>query len=131
MKLFFDESVGATVPSALQHVGAPCAEIVRPTRAGSVTLGTSDLAWLAIAGREGYLVITHDFGILEVPAEKATLVASRVGAVFIPGGTEPRWKVLRLLLRHWELLERIDATEARPFAFHMPMRGHPRRLNLV
>jgi hypothetical protein len=101
VKLFFDESVGATVPSALQHVGAPCLGIFRPTRAGTILLGAADLEWLVIAGQGGYLVVTHDFGIFEVSAEKATLVASHVGAVFIPGATEPRWKVLRLVLRYW------------------------------
>ena len=131
MKIFFDdESVGGKVAAALQHIGAPAAEIVRPTKAGTIQLGMPDLEWIPLAGSEGYLVISHDLRIPAVPAERAALVGGNVGAVFIDAGAEPRWRVLRLLLDRWDWLERVDSTEPRPFAFRLPFRGAPRKLPL-
>lgn len=130
MKLFCDENVGTKVPSALQHIGVPCDAILRPNRSGPIRFGMSDLEWLPIAGTEGYLVVTHDLHMLEVPAEREALVAAGLGVVFIDAGIADRWRVLRLLLDHWEWLERVDSTESRPFAFRLPFRGRPRAVPL-
>jgi len=131
VKLFFDESVGSKVPAALRHIGAPATELVQPSRAGPITYGMADLEWIAIAGAAGYLAISHDLRVLQVPAERAALVAAGLGIVFIEAGQRPRWEVLRLLLARWEWLKQIDAHEPRPFAFILPIRGKPRQLPLA
>ncbi len=127
MKLFFDESVGTRVPGALQYIGIPAEEIARPTRSGPVALGMPDREWIPLIGAGGFLVVSHDLRMLAVPAERDALASAQVGAVFVDAGSEPRWRVLRLLLGRWEWLERIDSTEERPFAYRLPLRGRPRK----
>lgn len=129
MKLYFDESVGQRVPSALRHIGAPCQAIDFPTRAGAFRLGMPDLEWIPLAGSGGYLSISHDLHMLEVPEERRAIVSAGLGAVFIDAGHAARWEVLRLVLVRWEWLAQLDE-RPRPFAIRMRVGGHVREVSL-
>ncbi len=54
--------------------------------------------------------------MLRVPTERQTIIKEKVGIVFLTTGEERPARVLLTLLRKWDALELLDATEPRPFA---------------
>lgn len=130
MKIFFDEDNGTAIPRALQLVRAPCEEILYPRKDGPVPLGSADVDWISHVGSRGYLAFSQNKRLLDVPHERAALVAARLGIVFTSTGRSPAYETLRLLLNRWDWLREIDRNEVRPFAFILPFSGPPRRVAL-
>lgn len=126
MKIFVDEDAGASIGRALAAVGVQ-AEYVAGGRA--IRPATRDEIWIPWAGREGSLVLSRNTGILEAEAQRALLMAARVGVVFLPPYLSPL-ALLRLLMKRWDWLETLDATQKRPFAYRMSASGRTTRLKL-
>lgn len=121
MILLCDEDIGAGVPTALHLVGY---ETVSMVNAG--WLSRPDVEWLAEAGRRGWLVLSCNKKMLQVPFERETIIREKVGIVFLTTGQERSATVLWLLLGNWDKLAQIDADTARPFARFLSPRGRGR-----
>jgi len=121
--LFCDEDVGTRVPRALSLIGLPVV-----TMADREWRGKNDIEWLTAVGREGLLVFSCNKRILNVPLQRETLIAEKVGIVFLTSGQERLHQVLQLLLTKWEWLEEIDAAVERPFAYYLYPSGSTRRV---
>lgn len=114
MILYCDEDVGTRVPKALKLVGLPAVGAV-----SSGAVSEPDIQWLARVGKKGWLGLSCNKNMLEVPEEKDTIILNDVGIVFITSGNlHPKDKLL-LTLRKWEWLLKIDLYEHRPFAFYL------------
>ncbi len=123
MILYCDEDVGTKVPRALKLVGL---RVIFAVSKG----GTSepDIQWLARAGKKGWLGFSCNKNILNVPEENDTIISNNVGIVFLTSGNlHPKEKLL-LVLRKWEWLETVDATEKKPFAFYLSPSGQTRKV---
>ena len=129
VKLFFDEDMGAGIPTALRSVGIPGIACVGPTEA--IKPGTPDEDWLPWAGQNGYLVFSCNTGILVAEAQRNILIEERVGAVFLTTGEVRSRDVLKLILNQWEWLEWIDETEERPFAYLITISGRKTLVDLA
>jgi hypothetical protein len=116
--LLCDEDVGTGIPRALSLVGYETRYLHRLGLAGS-----PDTVWLALAGRNGWLVFSYNKKMLKVPSERATIIHEKVGAVFLTSGTEYNPKILKLLLSKWDTLEFLWNTEKRPFAWFLSPNG--------
>jgi hypothetical protein len=54
--------------------------------------------------------------MLRVPSERAVIISTKVGIVYLTKGEEYLLDVLSLLLRKWDTLDALDKTTPRPFA---------------
>ena len=118
MILLCDEDIGRGVPHALRDVGY---DTVSFQQRGWI--GRPDVEWLTTAGENGWLILSANKSMLQVPHERATIVSQNVGIVFLTSGEERVAKVLQLLLRKWDDLDLLDHTEPRPFVRFLNMRG--------
>ena len=123
MILLCDENVGTRVPRALKLVGLNTVSL-----ADRYGLGKNDVDWLKDVGKRGWLVFSYDKRMLDVPWERETIIAEKVGIVFLTSGDEHLHKVLLLLLKKWEWLEQIDQTTPRPFAYHLSPYGRIKQI---
>ena len=73
MILFCDEDIGRRIPNALKAIGCAVHSGVRYWR------GEDDIIWLTEVGRKGWLVLSCNKKILEVPLERETLEKEKVG----------------------------------------------------
>jgi hypothetical protein len=114
--LFCDEDVGTSVPSALRGVGLPALWTHKLNWRGK-----TDVDWLTIVGRKGWLVLSYNKKMLLVPDERQVIIDRKLGIVFLTKQLPPP-TLLRLLLQKWRALEVIDATP-RPFAYFLSPNG--------
>lgn len=127
MKLFVDEDTGARVARALAELGEDVKYIGgrRAPRRGTV-----DERWNPLAARDGRLILSRNLRILITDAEVDILVREKVGIVFLPQHID-RLSLMRLLMRYWDRLEKLDEHEPRPFAYFLGTAGRLSRLPLV
>ncbi len=87
-----------------------------------------DIQWLARVGKKGWLGLSCNKDILNVPEERDALVNNGAGVVFFStGNLHPKDKLF-LLLRRWEWMEKVDSTENRPFAFYLYPTGQVKKI---
>lgn len=125
MILLCDEDVGIKVPKALKLVGI---KNVKSMVESSFGLGKRDVEWLKGVGERGWLAFSCNKRMLDVPMERDTIIAEKVGIVFLTSGQEYLQQVLRLLLNKWKWLEYIDETTPRPFAYYLYPSGRTRKV---
>ena len=118
MILLCDEDIGRGVPHALSDVGSRTVSIAQQG-----WIGRPDIELLETAGQRGWLFLSANKKMLQVPHERDAIVVNNVGAVFLTSGEERIVKVLQLLLRKWGDLVLLDRTEPRPFVRFLNMRG--------
>ena len=122
MKLYFDENCGKGVPEALRLVcrsrGISVGYVGR-TKSGrkAERLGANDEEWITYVGRSGSLGISCDKKMLENPVERSVIHKEGAGIVYITTGNEDSVKLLLLLLKELEWLQKVDEEVKRPFAF--------------
>ena len=119
-----DEDVGAGIPHALHDVGLDALGLHGLGLGGRADVewlglglgGRADVEWLEVAGKNGWLVFSHNKKMLAVPHEKQAIIDFNVGVVFLTTGEENTVNQLRMLLNRWEVLKLLDTTVPRPFA---------------
>jgi predicted nuclease of predicted toxin-antitoxin system len=117
--IFVDRSVPRSIATALQQVrdDVRWLEDVFPHN-------TADPVWLAHCGAQDWLVISRDKKLRTRPAERRAIIEHSVG-VFVIASREnlSRWRLLELVVSHLEEMERLFASEAKPFAFSLTRAG--------
>ena len=123
MKLFFDENCGKSFPEAMRQV-CPSRGIsvdyvgrTQKARKRAQRLGATDEEWITHVGRSGSLGISCDKKMLENAEERAVILKEKVGIVIITTGSEDAVKLLLLLLKELDWLQKINKEVTRPFAF--------------
>ena len=118
MILLCDEDIGTGIPQSLELVGFEALSLAKRG-----WLSKPDTEWLTEAGQRGWLVLSCNKKMLEVPDERETIIRERVGIVFLTSGEENLPRTLRLLLAKMEWFEAIDLLIPRPFAYFLYPRG--------
>ncbi len=124
MILFFDENLGTKIPSALRGVGLRNVKWFNR----AFPTGAEDEVWLEKAGQNGWLVISGNKHMLDVPHERDVIVREKVGIVVLMGEQAKSPDVLALLLRKQKWLEQINAETEKPFAFYLFPSGRTKRV---
>lgn len=122
MKLYFDRSIGKSVPLALRAVGVEVAFDAEryPHQPGVDPI--ADDVWIEDASRRGEVIVYKDKRIRYRPEERAAFV--RAGArMFLLGGNLSRFEMLRLLMVAWPEMARLAAAETPPFIVRIGSRG--------
>jgi hypothetical protein len=121
--LYCDEDVGTKVPQALKTVGLHVLSAVSRR-----AISEPDIQWIARAGIKGWLALSCNKNILDVPEEKDSIILNNVGIVFLTSGDmHPKDKLL-LVLKKWEWMETIDTAIKRPFAFFLSPSGQIKKM---
>lgn len=126
MTLFFDRNFGPLVPQALHSLGMDVTwhdQHFPPT--------TRDEDWLAEAGRNGWVVLTHDTQIIERAAERQALVNARVGCFVLDGGSARRWEKVMILGAAWRKIDTVISSEDPPYLWQRRPSGMWVRRRLV
>lgn len=123
MILYSDEDVGTRVPKALKLVGL---KVVSAVSKGAVS--EPDIQWLERVGKKGWLGLSCNKNILNVPEERDAIINNNVGIVFVTSGNlHPKDKLL-LILRKWQWMETLNEIENRPFAYYLYATGRTRKV---
>ena len=123
MILYCDEDVGTKAPRALKLVGLRAISAVSK---GAVS--EPDIQWLERVGKKGWLGLSCNKNILNVPEERDAIIKNNVGIVFFTSGDlHPKDKLL-LILRKWQWMEKVDAITQKPFAFYLYTTGQIRKV---
>jgi hypothetical protein len=94
--------------------------------------GTKDAVWLREAGLNEWLVVSRDKRLRSRPGELRAILENNVGCFcFTQKQAITRWEYLKLFARSLDEMERIFATEPRPFVFGVGATGIFRPLRLV
>lgn len=117
---FVDESmiaIGkalAAVRNDLVYPGHPKCPIER---------GTDDEEWLPVIGQKGWTVLMRDKRIRYRRPERERLIENGVKAFCLAGsGNQSRWDMLKLLLRHWDRIEKTAALDG-PYIYAVTTGG--------
>ena len=123
---YFDENIGSRVPDALKTLGLRVIPGVKKQYGG----GQNDIQYLRRAGQNGWLAISANKDMLNVKDERDTIIAEKVGIVFITDGQMRRPELMLLLLKKWNWLETVDTDEKRPFAYYLFPSGRTKKGDL-
>ena len=123
---YFDENLGTKIPQALKLLGLR----VIPGASKRYGAGQVDIDYLKRAGQKGWLAISANKRMLEVPDEKEAIINHEVGIVFLTDSHMSRPALMLLLLRKWAWLTEIDTNELRPFAYYLYPYGKVRKVSL-
>jgi hypothetical protein len=127
MKLYFDRSIGKSVPLALRAVGVEVAFDAERYRHVPGVAPTPDDVWIEEASRRGEVIVYKDKRIRYRPEERAAFV--RAGArMFLLAGNLSRFEMLRLLMVAWREMVRLADLQRPPFIFRVGMRGELSRV---
>ena len=118
MTLFLDRNFGPRVPQALRVLNIDVVGHDERFR-----FDTPDEVWLAEAGRQDWVVITHDRGIAENEKELAAVVAGNVPCFVLPGGNASHWEKVREFAFAWRKINAILNDETPPYVWHRSPRG--------
>ena len=116
MTLFFDRSVGTSVPQALRMLRVPVQieyhELHFP-------IDAQDDVWLPIVGNWGWFVIGHDSRYHLKPNELFALRQYNVGCFYLWGAEAPRWEKMRLFARAYDRIIAAAEATSPPFVFRV------------
>ena len=121
---FVDRSLGGRiVPEALLSAGV---EVIAHDQRFSPD--TSDEEWLAVAGAEGWIVLTRDRRIRYRPNEKAALQKSGALVFVMTASALTGQAAADLLVRALDDMTEIAQTSDRPAIYAINSRGQPQRM---
>lgn len=121
MILFFDRSVGVTIPQALQSVTHFPDEVHWHEQ--HFPPDAADADWLPVVGAWGWTLIGHDFNWDRNELELAALRDYHIGAFYLWGAEESRWETLRCFAAAYDRISTVERQTPRPFLFRVHRRG--------
>lgn len=127
---YIDASVQIDVARALallreriMYPGAPDCPITHPS--------TKDTVWLPIVGREGWPVIMRDKKIRYRAIERQRLKEHGVQAFCLTtAGQLNKWSTMEIIMRRWDDMERLAASEPGPYIYAVTLGAPPRRIDI-
>jgi len=122
MILFFDRSVGTTIPQILQwkQLKFPIQVEYHQARFKS---DEQDDIWLPIVGQWGWTVIGHDSSYHINPNELSALKQYKIGCFYLWGSEANKWEKLRCFVRAYDRILAADANTPRPFVYRVIQTG--------
>ena len=122
MILFFDRSVGVSIPKLLgrDEVRFPLQVEYHQVH---FTMDEDDDVWLPQVGQWGWTVVGHDYSYHTKPNELSAIKQYRVGCFYLWGSEAKRWQKLRCLARAYDRIVKAEATTRKPFIYRVTQTG--------
>ena len=122
MILFFDRSIGVSIPRILQS-----RELRFPLQVEyhqvHFAMDEDDDVWLPQIGQWGWTVIGHDYSYHRNPNELSAIKQYNVGCFYLWGSEAPRWEKLQCFARAFDQMVALDLVASRPFIFRVTQTG--------
>jgi len=93
--------------------------------------GTLDEVWIPQVGKEKGCVFTQDFSIQRTRQLKALCDQYKLGMFYFRPPTKSgfqNWELVKLIIKHWEVIIKLACETKRPFAFRISSRGEIKEL---
>ena len=126
--LFFDRSVGTTIPRTLRRLRIPTGIAYHQEH---FARDAADDAWLPDVGSRGWTVIGFDFSYHKYPAEIAAIRQYGIGVFYLWGAQESTWSRICCFARAYDRIIRATDSTARPFIYRITKSGHLKQESLV
>ena len=123
MILFFDRSVGTTLPKILRWQALKFPLQVEYHQLHFPPEEQDD-RWLPVVGQRGWTVIGHDSSYHTNPAELSAIKQYEVGCFYLWGSQAPRWAKLQCFARAFDRIVEAEAHATRPFIYRVYQDGH-------
>jgi len=123
VQFYLDASIPVDVYRALHCVRG---DVLYPGEPGCPVeeRGAKDSDWLPIAGERGWIVLIRDKRIRSRPWERQAFIDARVPLFCMTGGGNySKWQTLELLVRRWERITEVAASEVPPYIYSVTQEG--------
>lgn len=122
MILFFDRSVGVSIPRLLQSSLLRFPQQVEYHQT-HFAVDEADDVWLPQVGSRGWTVVGHDYSYHKNPSELSAIKQFGVGCFYLWGSEATRWEKLQCFARAYERIVALDASTAKPFIYRVARNG--------
>lgn len=122
MILFFDRSVGTTVPTLLQTPKLKLPVQVE-YHESHFRIEEQDDVWLADVGMWGWTVIGQDYSYHKRPNELSAIKQYDIGCFYLWGSEASKWDYFRCFARAYDRIVEAEATTPRPFIYWVSEKG--------
>jgi hypothetical protein len=122
--LFFDRSVGTTIPTILRNYGRRLRLEVRVEfHDQNFPQDEHDDVWLPEVGLWGWTVIGKDYSYHLRGPEISAIKQYGIGCFYLWGTHAHNWEVLRCFARAFDRIVAAEATAPKPFIFRVTRMG--------
>ena len=118
--LFFDRSVGTTIPRTLRRLQVPVGIEWHQQHFDS---DAPDDLWLPEVGTRGWVVLGFDWSYHLNQAELAAIRQHNVGVFYLWGAEARTWERMFCFARAYDRIVDLAASEAGPFIFRVRRTG--------
>lgn len=120
MIMFFDRSVGITIPLVLRKLRLP---VRVEFHQGHFPSDAPDDAWLPVVGQWGWTVIGHDTKYHLTSNELAALKQYSVGCFYLWGANASKWEKMRVFAFAYRRIVAAEGSTPKPFIYRVDRRG--------
>jgi len=132
MTFYIDENISPTLAEPFNILQR---ELNDRSRYGSITVtsvivefgeGTADEIWIPLAGQGDACIITQDYNIHKKRRQRELCEENGLGMFYLrpPSKTGYKyWDMVKVLVTHWEQMNKIALRESRPFAYKITSKG--------
>ena len=88
--------------------------------------GALDEDWIPKAGENGACIITQDYNIKRITHQQALCEKYQLGMFYFRPPSKNGfhyWDMVKLMVKHWETINKIAITQRRPFAYKVTSKG--------
>ena len=118
--LFFDRSVGTTIPRVLRRLGSP---ISIEHHQEHFARDIADDVWLPLVGNNGWTVIGYDWSYHKKQDELTAIQQYGIGVFYLWGVQERTWERFLCLARAYERIAQAINSTPRPFIYRVRKSG--------
>ena len=119
--LFFDRSVGTTIPRTLRRLKVP---VGIEWHQANFTRDVTDDEWLPEVGAKGWTVIGFDWSYHRNQAELAAIQQYSMGVFYLWGVASQTWERTFCFARAYDRIVQAIHSTPRPFIYRVRRSGH-------
>jgi len=120
--LFFDRSVGKSIPLALREYLKPPGLQVE-YHEEHFDMAAQDEDWLPIVGAWGWIVIGQDHSYHDRSPEVQAIRTHDMGAFYLWGAEAPKWETMRVFAKAYDKILKAADVTPRPFVIKVQKSG--------
>jgi len=132
MTFYIDENISPILAEAFNILQR---ELNDRSRYGTITVssvlvefgaGTIDEIWIPLAGQGDACIITQDYNIHKTRRQRELCEENELGMFYLRPPSKMGfiyWDMVKVLVAHWEQMNKIALRESRPFAYKITSKG--------